>query len=224
MNGNRIELKDWPAVIERHERLRSAAERFKDSPSWVAAHAISMAMLLSLQGGCDVPAGDSVEAKEGYKIKTIDGCQYIEVDAGFGHSRVYSLTHKGNCTNPIHKHKSNPQAQRRAPMIRKLLQKIFGRDETEFTDCCVHDWEVIEERTYSEVELQVKSQRAGRSLSPSLGSDYDDFETYVHRVCLKCERIENSIEKLREEIFMKLIDQESRQKKAKRIAGVTDDE
>lgn len=37
-----------------------------------------------------------------YKIVVISGCEYIEVDAGFGYGAVYSLTHKGNCINPIH--------------------------------------------------------------------------------------------------------------------------
>lgn len=37
----------------------------------------------------------------------IDGCEYIESDTAIlnkdrGPSRVYSLTHKGNCKNPAH--------------------------------------------------------------------------------------------------------------------------
>lgn len=36
-----------------------------------------------------------------YNIKVIDGCEYIELDKGGGESRVYSLTHKGNCINHI---------------------------------------------------------------------------------------------------------------------------
>lgn len=39
---------------------------------------------------------------ESYRTVVIDGCQYIEVDAGVAQCHVYSLTHKGNCTNPIH--------------------------------------------------------------------------------------------------------------------------
>lgn len=39
-----------------------------------------------------------------YKIKIIDGCEYIEYDEGFFDRRVYSLTHKGNC-------KSHPKCQ-----------------------------------------------------------------------------------------------------------------
>ena len=34
-----------------------------------------------------------------YRIVRIAGCEYIEVDNGAGHSRVYSLTHKGDCDN-----------------------------------------------------------------------------------------------------------------------------
>lgn len=38
-----------------------------------------------------------------YSIVTIDGCEYIKVDDGFAQCRVFSITHKGNCKNPIHK-------------------------------------------------------------------------------------------------------------------------
>lgn len=34
-----------------------------------------------------------------YRIVRIDGCEYIEVDNGAGGSRVYSLSHKGDCDN-----------------------------------------------------------------------------------------------------------------------------
>lgn len=38
-----------------------------------------------------------------YQVKVIDGCEYLEYSY-FMYSQVglYSLTHKGNCTNPIH--------------------------------------------------------------------------------------------------------------------------
>lgn len=56
--------------------------------------------------GCNPQTGDGNESvKYGdYTIKVIDGCQYIEYDYGFLDQRVYSLTHKGNCNNPIHNH------------------------------------------------------------------------------------------------------------------------
>ncbi|GAB3975525.1 hypothetical protein GCM10028806_33280 [Spirosoma terrae] len=38
-----------------------------------------------------------------YKVKEIDRCEYIEVQFGSFEDRVYSLTHKGNCKNPIHR-------------------------------------------------------------------------------------------------------------------------
>ena len=38
-----------------------------------------------------------------YSIVIIDGCEYIKVDRTALQSRVFSLTHKGNCKNPIHK-------------------------------------------------------------------------------------------------------------------------
>lgn len=34
--------------------------------------------------------------------KVIDGCQYIETVSYTGNGPVTSLTHKGNCNNPIH--------------------------------------------------------------------------------------------------------------------------
>ena len=39
-----------------------------------------------------------------YNIIIIDGCEYIEYDnnAVLADWRVYSITHKGNCNNPIH--------------------------------------------------------------------------------------------------------------------------
>lgn len=38
----------------------------------------------------------------------IDGCEYLEVNVGYGNSQVYSLTHKGNCSNPTHYSKKAP--------------------------------------------------------------------------------------------------------------------
>jgi len=56
--------------------------------------------------GCGVnpsPKTDSrKEIGENYAVVIIDGCEYIEFDYGVLQNRVYSLTHKGNCKNPIH--------------------------------------------------------------------------------------------------------------------------
>ncbi len=63
-------------------------------------------------GGCDEsPYDGTIEPNgTGYRIKYIDNCQYIEIDRGIGDNRIYSLTHKGNCTNPIHpRHVENAQ-------------------------------------------------------------------------------------------------------------------
>lgn len=44
------------------------------------------------------PSGTTTTSKLGdYTIKIIDDCEYIEYSAGIGESRVYSITHKGNC-------------------------------------------------------------------------------------------------------------------------------
>lgn len=45
---------------------------------------------------------DGIDAKMDFRTITIEGCEYIEYDHGILDQRVYSLTHKGNCRNPIH--------------------------------------------------------------------------------------------------------------------------
>ena len=37
------------------------------------------------------------------EVKVIDGCQYIKTTSQTGNGPVVSLTHKGDCNNPIHK-------------------------------------------------------------------------------------------------------------------------
>lgn len=61
---------------------------------------LSSLMLL----GCETPPGNrrSVAGSDYTKIVEIEGCEYIEFDWGITDQRVYSLTHKGNCKNPIH--------------------------------------------------------------------------------------------------------------------------
>ena len=70
---------------------------------------------LALLAGCHEqhPTGGKItnirEASErgaSYGIVEIDGCEYIEVSYGLGSGTgYYSLTHKGNCKNPIHSEK-----------------------------------------------------------------------------------------------------------------------
>lgn len=47
---------------------------------------------------CQSPSGERTKGN-GFNYITIDDCEYIEVDYGIAESRVYSLTHKGNCKN-----------------------------------------------------------------------------------------------------------------------------
>ena len=48
--------------------------------------------------GCEKPQVEkTVDTNKGYNIKTIDSCEYIEVDSGIGDYYRYTLTHKGNC-------------------------------------------------------------------------------------------------------------------------------
>ena len=56
--------------------------------------------------GCSniMPDVDSRVQQRNYNIITIENCEYIEFDEGTGNMRVYSLTHKGNCSNPIHQY------------------------------------------------------------------------------------------------------------------------
>jgi len=39
-----------------------------------------------------------------YTVVIIGECEYIEFNLGFVVTRIYSLTHKGDCKNPIHSH------------------------------------------------------------------------------------------------------------------------
>lgn len=60
--------------------------------------------LLLFLTSCSTNVGDVNREGDGYKIVVIDQCEYIQVNDGLGNTRVYSLTHKGNCSNPIHKY------------------------------------------------------------------------------------------------------------------------
>lgn len=44
------------------------------------------------------PSGTSSTSKLGdFTVKVIDDCEYIEYSAGMSETRVYAITHKGNC-------------------------------------------------------------------------------------------------------------------------------
>ena len=67
---------------------------------------MSLALLLILIKNNSVPKGEQLQLENDnhkpmydYRIVRIDGCKYIGVDNGAGGSRVYSLTHKGDCDN-----------------------------------------------------------------------------------------------------------------------------
>lgn len=38
-----------------------------------------------------------------YQVVTIDGCQYIKIENATYGFTIYTVCHKGNCTNSIHK-------------------------------------------------------------------------------------------------------------------------
>ena len=69
---------------------------FKFKTQLIAFAYVLLAVVFFL--GCESPKGENtVHTGKDYSIKTIDSCEYIEVDYGFVDNRVYSLTHKGNC-------------------------------------------------------------------------------------------------------------------------------
>lgn len=44
------------------------------------------------------------ETLENYEVRMLGDCEYVVVPMGYGADRYYSLTHKGDCENPIHCH------------------------------------------------------------------------------------------------------------------------
>ncbi len=78
---------------------------------WLAVALIGLILGLS---SCAAPIDEkakaaadnkaTVDAISKWKVVEYDGCQYIVYDDGEAglDSRVYSMTHKGNCTNPDH--------------------------------------------------------------------------------------------------------------------------
>lgn len=44
------------------------------------------------------------ESTSHLQVVRYDGCQYLIYDDGVNDDRAYSITHKGNCDNPIHKY------------------------------------------------------------------------------------------------------------------------
>ncbi len=61
-------------------------------------------LLVLAMAGCNTPRGERT-TKDGYSIIKIDGCEYIEVKDFLGaNNGYYSLTHKGDCSNPIHRY------------------------------------------------------------------------------------------------------------------------
>lgn len=65
-----------------------------------------LTLLFLLLTGCMNPKAPGSTSREygNFDIKQIDGCEYLEYDNGIWDQRVYSLTHKGNCKNQIHKY------------------------------------------------------------------------------------------------------------------------
>lgn len=51
--------------------------------------------------GCEGTFTPTIDESK-FKIRVIDGCEYIEYHQGCFNARVYAFTHKGNCKNPIH--------------------------------------------------------------------------------------------------------------------------
>lgn len=62
-----------------------------------------IAILISVLVGCGGINNDA-NPETSYEVKIIDGCEYIYVSRR-PYSAEFSLTHKGDCNNPIHKPK-----------------------------------------------------------------------------------------------------------------------
>ena len=52
--------------------------------------------------GCNSSKKSDTKPRHSYKRVIIDSCEYIEV--AVPNTALYSLTHKRNCSNPIHKY------------------------------------------------------------------------------------------------------------------------
>ena len=72
--------------------------------SGVLIATLAMASGILLLAGCTNPTNEQYtqSVKDCMQIIVIDNCQYIVIDDGLAKTRVFSLTHKGNCTNSIH--------------------------------------------------------------------------------------------------------------------------
>ncbi len=62
-----------------------------------------IALCLLFSCGC---GKEDLREKHNSSLRTveIEGCEYLEFDKGALDNRVFSLTHKGNCKNKIHKY------------------------------------------------------------------------------------------------------------------------
>lgn len=64
---------------------------------------VTVFLVFTLSCGSPLSAEKSRDSGKGYTVKTIEGCEYIEVYFAIGSTNgYYSLTHKGNCKNPAH--------------------------------------------------------------------------------------------------------------------------
>ena len=54
---------------------------------------------------CTKQSKESKKYKDNFTIRVIDGCEYLEYEHGTTASNAYtySITHKGDCKNQIHK-------------------------------------------------------------------------------------------------------------------------
>jgi hypothetical protein len=64
---------------------------------------VLLASLLFIFVGCTSIRGTGPHTYPAtYTTVIIDSCEYLNTDQGAATTRIYSLTHKGNCKNPIH--------------------------------------------------------------------------------------------------------------------------
>lgn len=64
---------------------------------------LALAAVVLLLTGCKPPGIQediSTKPEGAYRVVVLDGCEYLE---GETYRSYYSLTHKGNCSNPVHR-------------------------------------------------------------------------------------------------------------------------
>lgn len=90
-------------------------------------HALGVYLLtlssLFVLAGCELTGADNdLSPEKSYRIIEIENCEYIFVSRR-PWSGEFSLTHKGNCMNPIHRHRGEQGSEIHAGSASTTTQK-----------------------------------------------------------------------------------------------------